>query len=97
NVGKYSFGIKSLCLTMLIFGCSTLSHVGMCPHVTKCILFTHEAYFSIPLNKYCKLFQSLYLNPLLSVLMPGEYLLFSFRHSGSFPSTQHITKSIKLL
>src|SRR5699024_9183193 len=78
---------------MFIFGCSVSNHFGKCPQVTKCILFTHGANFSTLLNQYCKLSQSLYLISFLSPLLFSCFC-FSFCHSGSFPSTHNITKSI---
>src|SRR5699024_1456951 len=89
----FSFLRKSLLFIIFIFGCSVSSHFGKCPQVTKCILFTHGANFSTPLNQYCKLSQSLYLISFLSPLL-FSYFCFSFCHSGSFLSTHNITKSI---
>src|SRR5699024_9643368 len=94
NTGKSFESRKSECLTILNFGCFLFNHSGICPHVTKCILFTQGVYFSTPLNQKCKLSQ--YLN--LILLLSPDFLIcnfsFSAFHSGSFPSTHIITKSM---
>src|SRR5699024_5794537 len=86
---------KSLWLTIFILGWFTSNHFGTCPHVTKCILLTHGAYSSTPLNQYCKLSQSL---NLISLLSPDCWScsFLSLCHLGSLPSTHNKTKSILL-
>ena len=91
NVGRYSAGIISLCNTTLTS--SRLIHSGtwLSPDTTRCTLRIKGIFFSIPLNRYFRVPQSLKRFSRIGVFVCFAY---SACHTGSRPLTYVITISM---
>ena len=79
---------------MCSFGWEGSSHPGRCPQVTKWMVRTQGAFFSMQRNQYRKVSQSRKRSSELSEVAEGSYFARSARQAGSEPSTQGMTMSI---